>query len=79
MGTEAAFHGIEEYMVHAIEYFNMLEKRQKIDKRRIYLASDEPAVLAEAREKYLIVYCFKLHDRNLRIGRNLFKKESLII
>lgn len=52
MGTEAAYHSIEEYMSHVDEYFNYLELKQNIDKRRVYLASDDPKVLNEARSKY---------------------------
>lgn len=51
VGSEAAFHSIDEYMVHAIDYFNMLERRQKVNERRIYLATDEPTVLLDAKEK----------------------------
>lgn len=52
VGTEAAFHGIEEYMAEVDEYYNQLEMKQNVDKRRIYLASDDPKVLADARNKY---------------------------
>jgi glycoprotein 6-alpha-L-fucosyltransferase len=52
VGTEAAFHGIEEYMTHVKEYYDLLERRQKVDKRRIYLATDDPNLLTEARNKY---------------------------
>lgn len=52
MGTEAAFHGIEEYMAEVDEYYNQLELKQSVEKRRIYLASDDPKVLADARSKY---------------------------
>ncbi len=51
MGTEAAFHGIEEYMVHVKEYFDLLERRQVVDQRRVYLATDDPSLLPEARNK----------------------------
>lgn len=34
------------------EYYNHLEMKQTIDKRRIYLASDDPKVLIEAKHKY---------------------------
>lgn len=61
VGTEAAFHGIEEYMVHATEYFDILQKRTKVDKRRIYLASDEPTVLSDAQSRYSYnTCCFKI-------------------
>lgn len=34
------------------EYYNRLEMIEKIDKRRIYLASDDPRVIDEARKSY---------------------------
>lgn len=52
VGTEAAYHGIEEYMSAVDEYYNQLELKQKVDKRRIYLATDDPKVIADARNKY---------------------------
>ncbi|KAJ8938216.1 hypothetical protein NQ314_011575 [Rhamnusium bicolor] len=52
VGTEAAYHGIDEYMAHVDEYYNYLELKQAVDKRRVYLASDDPKVLTEARNKY---------------------------
>lgn len=39
-------------MEHADEYFNQLELTQRVDQRRIYLASDDPRVITEARSKY---------------------------
>lgn len=52
VGTEAAFHGIEEYMAEVDEYYDQLELKQNVEKRRIYLASDDPKVLTDARNKY---------------------------
>ncbi|XP_076274211.1 alpha-(1,6)-fucosyltransferase 8 [Rhynchophorus ferrugineus] len=52
VGTEAAFHGLEEYMTAVDEYYKQLSLSQKIDKKRIYLASDDPKVLLEAKTKY---------------------------
>nr|CAG4645426.1 EOG090X03KK [Lynceus sp. MCZ IZ 141354] len=54
VGTEAAFHSIEEYMVHVQEYYERLELKQgsKVEHRRVYLASDDASVLPEARKKY---------------------------
>ncbi|XP_052106129.1 alpha-(1,6)-fucosyltransferase-like [Mytilus californianus] len=52
VGTEAAFHGIDEYMKHVEEYFDLLETRQTVEKRKIFLASDDPSVATEARQKY---------------------------
>jgi glycoprotein 6-alpha-L-fucosyltransferase len=51
VGTEAAFHPLEEYMSAVDEYYNFLEMKQKVDRRRVYLASDDPKVIAEAQRK----------------------------
>ncbi|KAK3595505.1 hypothetical protein CHS0354_021604 [Potamilus streckersoni] len=52
VGMEAAFHGIEEYMAYVVEWFDILEARQSVKKRRVYLASDDPTVLLDARKLY---------------------------
>jgi glycoprotein 6-alpha-L-fucosyltransferase len=52
VGTEAAFHGIDEYMRAVDEYFDQLETVEKVDKRRVFLASDDPKVIDETRNKY---------------------------
>lgn len=51
VGTEAAFHSIDEYMLYVAEYFDKLEMKQHVDVRRVYLASDDPSVLPEAKKK----------------------------
>ncbi|XP_037935863.1 alpha-(1,6)-fucosyltransferase [Teleopsis dalmanni] len=52
VGTEAAFHSIEEYMTHVEDYFLTLEINGTIVPRRIFLASDDARVIDEARKKY---------------------------
>ncbi|XP_029820130.1 alpha-(1,6)-fucosyltransferase isoform X2 [Manacus vitellinus] len=52
VGTEAAFHPIEEYMVHVEERFELLARRMQVDKKRVYLATDDPSLLQEAKSKY---------------------------
>ncbi|KAL3875017.1 hypothetical protein ACJMK2_037959 [Sinanodonta woodiana] len=52
VGMEAAFHEIQEYMVYVEEWFSILEARQAVKKRRVYLASDDPGVLSDARKLY---------------------------
>nr|SVE84164.1 EOG090X03KK [Daphnia pulex] len=52
VGTEAAFHSIDEYMVYVADFFDKLEIKEKIKVRRVYLASDDPSVLPEAKKKY---------------------------
>ena len=57
VGTEAAFHPIEEYMVHVEDHFQHLARRMLVDKKRVYLATDDPSLLQEAKAKcvYLAV------------------------
>ncbi|XP_045528087.1 alpha-(1,6)-fucosyltransferase [Pieris brassicae] len=52
VGTEAAFHSIDEYMVHVRQYYDQLQLTQHVDVRRVYLASDDANVLGDARSKY---------------------------
>ncbi|XP_055612862.1 alpha-(1,6)-fucosyltransferase [Uranotaenia lowii] len=52
VGTEAAFHGIDEYMAAVDDYYNQVEMVEAVDKRRVFIASDDPKVIDEARSKY---------------------------
>lgn len=52
VGTEAAFHSIDEYMAVVDEYYNQLELTSPVNQRRIYLATDDPKVLVDAKAKY---------------------------
>jgi len=52
VGTEAAFHSVEEYMVHVEEWFRKQRLTDPTIKSRVYVASDEPRVLGECRKKY---------------------------
>ncbi|CAG7835828.1 unnamed protein product [Allacma fusca] len=52
IGTEASLHSLKEYMVHAEEYFSIMEKVHGQVKRRVFIASDEPSVIAEAMNSY---------------------------
>lgn len=49
--TEAAFYPLEQYMQAVEEYFTQLELSQPVEKRRVYLASDDLNILGEARKK----------------------------
>ena len=53
---EAKFHGLEEYMFHVQQYYEYLETRQTVDRRRIYIATDDPQLLKQAKEKYVQFY-----------------------
>ncbi|KAJ1522729.1 hypothetical protein ONE63_001889 [Megalurothrips usitatus] len=53
VGTEAAFHPLDEYMPAVSEWFDQqISNGKLIDKRRIFLASDDPKVIVEARSRY---------------------------
>lgn len=52
VGTEAAYHSIEEYMTYVEDYFLQLEINGTTVKRRVFLASDDARVINEARTKY---------------------------
>jgi len=53
VGTEAAFHGIEEYMAHVNEWYDQraITTGKEVDKRRVFLATDDPQLLEEAKRK----------------------------
>lgn len=44
VGTEASLHSVDEYMRGVEDYYLQLEMVQKVDKRRVFLASDDPKV-----------------------------------
>ncbi|KAK2580528.1 hypothetical protein KPH14_006259 [Odynerus spinipes] len=50
VGTEAAYHDIDEYMTKVDQYFDELET--KPDVKRVFLASDDPKVITTARSRY---------------------------
>lgn len=54
IGTEAAFHSVAEYMKWAELWFQMEERRTsppRTLKRRVFVATDDPNAVKEAREK----------------------------
>ena len=54
VGTEAAFHSIDEYMKHVVEYYQEREVKQGHPDpvKRVFVASDDVKVLAECVKKY---------------------------
>lgn len=52
VGTEAAFHSVDEYMFAVEEYYKQLALTETITVKRIYLASDDPKVFSDIRNKY---------------------------
>lgn len=51
INLEAAFHDVSEYM-HWVElYYQQLALKQSVERKMVFIATDDPSVLAEAREK----------------------------
>uniref|UniRef100_A0A2S2Q3C9 Alpha-(1,6)-fucosyltransferase n=1 Tax=Sipha flava TaxID=143950 RepID=A0A2S2Q3C9_9HEMI len=50
--SEAALHELDEYMYHVGEYYKIKQLNGGVDKKRIYLATDEPTLFDEAKRKY---------------------------
>jgi glycoprotein 6-alpha-L-fucosyltransferase len=51
VGTEAAFHPVEEYMKYVAEWFEKYELTHEPGPRRVFVASDDPKVRK-------MFYCF---------------------
>ena len=56
--TEAAFYGIDEYMVHVEEWYEQLSLTQTVEQKRVFIATDEPTVIKEAKEKSDFIVLF---------------------
>ncbi|KAK3855023.1 hypothetical protein Pcinc_038548 [Petrolisthes cinctipes] len=52
VGTEAAYHSINEYMAHVENYYTKLQLNNPTLTKRVYLASDDPTVITEAQKKF---------------------------
>jgi len=66
VGTEAAFHGLDEYMKNVANFFELSDSiKGTKTKRLVYLATDEIQVLKDAREKYPN-YQFIFDEENAR-------------
>uniref|UniRef100_A0A0N4WCV6 GT23 domain-containing protein n=1 Tax=Haemonchus placei TaxID=6290 RepID=A0A0N4WCV6_HAEPC len=53
VGTEAAFHSVEEYMLWAERWFKIEESKQGRNvSRRVFVATDDPSVFREIKQKF---------------------------
>ncbi|XP_076365663.1 alpha-(1,6)-fucosyltransferase-like isoform X2 [Tachypleus tridentatus] len=50
--SEAAFHKLEEYMKHVEIFYKQLELKQTVQKRQVYIATDDPNLLEECWNKW---------------------------
>ncbi|KAK5972124.1 Fucosyltransferase 8, partial [Trichostrongylus colubriformis] len=56
VGTEAAFHSVEEYMLWTERWFKIEDRKQGHNvTRRVFVATDDPSVLPEIKEKWVLV------------------------
>ncbi|XP_076312635.1 alpha-(1,6)-fucosyltransferase-like isoform X2 [Tachypleus tridentatus] len=51
IGNEASFHSIEKYMLHVDDFYKRLELVEKVNVRRVFVATDDPKVLIECKKK----------------------------
>ncbi|XP_040079498.1 alpha-(1,6)-fucosyltransferase-like [Ixodes scapularis] len=49
---EAVYHDVQEYMVHVEDYYAKLSLTTHVEKKRVFVATDEPRVVNEIRKKY---------------------------
>ena len=67
INTEAAFHSIDEYMVHVEEWYHLYGMNHKLDKKRVFIATDDPGVIKEARTKSVCVLVHMCHNIQIYI------------
>lgn len=73
MGTEAAFHSLDEYMRHVAAWYDQQEYNGvDVHTRRIYLATDEPRVISEAKQRYTALYLLALYAHYFFVNRFIF-------
>ena len=48
---DAAYHGIDEYMRHVVDWYDTYEERYGEVERKVFIATDDPSCVKEAQEK----------------------------
>lgn len=76
VGTEAALHSVDEYMKWVDDYYQQLELSETIDKRRVFLASDDPKVIFSfpiyfEMKLILLLILFDIYRLLMRPERNI--------
>ena len=51
INLEAAYHGIDEYMYWVELYYKKLALNQNVERKLVFIATDDPTVLPQARDK----------------------------
>lgn len=68
---------IEDYMKQVNFYYDQLEFTQKVDKRRIYLATEDPDVIADVKKRY-VKYEVISNIEASKIARNVTTRMSTV-
>ncbi|CAN7941908.1 unnamed protein product, partial [Ixodes hexagonus] len=50
--VEASYHAVDEYMIQVEDYYAKLALTMPVEKKRVFVATDEPRVVDEIRKKY---------------------------
>ena len=56
INTEAAYHGIDEYMLHVEEWYQKHGMTHHVERKRVFIATDDPTVIKEARTKLVSIW-----------------------
>ena len=67
---EASYHSLDEYMVHAAEWYDAYELTNPTVQRKIYLATDESRLIEEATKRFVL----KTEYTNLKLCRRKHPK-----
>ena len=57
--TEEKYHDLDEYMTQVEQWYQSYARTNKVEKKRLFIATDEPSVIKEAKAK--LVYLKRLH------------------
>jgi glycoprotein 6-alpha-L-fucosyltransferase len=50
--TEEKYHDLDEYMTQVEQWYQSYARTNKVEKKRLFIATDEPSVIKEAKAKY---------------------------
>lgn len=79
VGTEASLHTIEEYMKAVEDYYEQLEMVEMVDKRRVFLASDDPKVILLLFFFLCVIYIIFFLRLLMKLVKNIHNMKLLVI
>ncbi|RKP17382.1 hypothetical protein ROZALSC1DRAFT_24264 [Rozella allomycis CSF55] len=71
IGLEAKYYSLDEYMEHVEKYFRKLESSQSVKVKAVFLATDEPQVIQEAKSRYK-EYIFYTNDHAASLANHVY-------